>query len=130
MVMTEPRWSAVSEPGFPWEREALDYVREHLPNHDPWQAWSNFEFLDDDGKLSEVDALVLSPRRFWLVEIKSRPGRIEGDAHSWTWTTEGLRYSDDNPLILANRKAKRLASLLRRQPAVRKAMSRCHSSSR
>jgi serine/threonine protein kinase len=121
MVMTEPRWSAVSEPGFPWEREALDYVREHLPNHDPWQAWSNFEFLDDDGKLSEVDALVLSPRRFWLVEIKSRPGRIEGDAHSWTWTTEGLRYSDDNPLILANRKAKRLASLLRRQPAVRKA---------
>ena len=26
---------------------------------------------------------------FVLIEIKSRPGTVRGDAHSWTWTTEG-----------------------------------------
>jgi hypothetical protein len=44
--------------------------------------------------------------------------------HTWTWTTDGKPYSDDNPLILADRKAKRLASLLRRLPAVQKSRAR------
>jgi hypothetical protein len=70
---------------------------------------------------SEVDALVLSPCGLFLIEVKSRPGTVTGDAHSWTWTTDGRLSTDDNPLILANRKAKRLAGLLRRQPSVRKA---------
>ena len=34
------------------------------------------------------------------------------------WTTDGRRISDDNPLLLANRRAKRLATLLKRQPSV------------
>lgn len=61
---------------------------------------------------------MLSPHGLFLIEIKSRPGILDGDAHTWTWTTDGRRYSDDNPLILANRKAKRLASLLKRQPSM------------
>src|SRR5260370_7744262 len=52
-----------------------------------------------------------------LVEVKSQPGAIDGDAHSWIWTTDGRRHTVDNPLLLANRKAKRLASLLKRQAA-------------
>ncbi|MCS0807898.1 NERD domain-containing protein [Massilia agilis] len=69
---------------------------------------------------------MLSPAGLFLVEIKSRPGVLRGDAHSWTWTTDGRSSTYDNPLILANRKAKRLASLLRRQPAIAKAKIRLH----
>jgi hypothetical protein len=73
--------------------------------------------VDDEGRVNEVDLLVLGPAGFILVEIKSRPGTINGDAHSWIWTTDGRRHTIDNPLLLANRKAKRLAALLRRQAA-------------
>jgi Protein kinase domain/Nuclease-related domain len=104
-------------PGHDWEREALEFLREHLPDYEPWRAWSNLEFVDDEGRVNEVDLLVLSPAGLILVEIKSRPGTIDGDAHSWYWTTDGRRSIVDNPLLLANRKAKRLASVLRRQQA-------------
>jgi serine/threonine protein kinase len=124
MAMGPQRWSVIAESRFAWEREALEFLREHLPDRDPWHAWSNFEFIDDEGKVNEVDALVLSPQGLFLIEIKSRPGILDGDAHTWTWTTDGRRYSDDNPLILANRKAKRLASLLKRQPSVVKGRGR------
>jgi hypothetical protein len=121
MAMVAPRWSVISGSGFEWERDALEFLRENLPNHDPWSAWSNFEFIGGDGTINEIDALVLSPRGLFLIEVKSRPGILTGDAHRWTWTTDGRLSTDDNPLILANRKAKRLGSLLRDQPAVRKA---------
>jgi Nuclease-related domain len=115
--MRPPRWSAISESGFEWEREALDFLREHLPDHEPYRAWSNLEFIDDEGRVNEVDALVLTPAGLVVVEIKSRPGTLQGDAHTWTWTTDGRQISDDNPLLLTNRKAKRLAFVLRRQDA-------------
>ena len=122
--MKDPRWTAISESAFAWEKEALDWLRDRLPERDPWHAWSNFEFIDDEGKVNEVDTLILSPLGLFLVEIKSRPGSVSGDAHTWTWRTDGRDYAYDNPLILANRKAKRLASLLRRQSSVVKARSR------
>lgn len=124
MSMDTSRWQAISESNFEWEREALAWLKSALPDRDPWYAWSNFEFIDDEGKVNEVDALVLSPAGLFLVEIKSRPGVLAGDAHTWTWTTDGREYSYDNPYILANRKSKRLASLLRRQSAVTKAKIR------
>lgn len=118
------RWHVIAESSFPWEREALEWLRSKLPDRDPWNVWTNFEFIDDEGKINEVDALVLSSAGLFLVEIKSRPGTVDGDAHTWTWTTDGREYTYDNPLILANRKAKRLASLLRRQSAITKAKIR------
>lgn len=121
MVVSAQRWSAIAESEFDWEREALGFLRNHLPDVDPWHVWSNFEFIDDQGRVNEVDALVLSPRGLFLVEIKSRPGRVEGDAHSWTWLHEGRASTYDNPYLLANRKAKRLKSLLQRQEAFRRA---------
>jgi len=124
MSMGGNRWHVIAESNFPWEREALEWLRSQLPDRDPWNVWTNFEFIDDEGKISEVDALVLSPAGLFLVEIKSRPGTVDGDAHTWTWTTDGREYTYDNPLILANRKSKRLASLLRRQPAIFKAKIR------
>lgn len=114
----------MTDSNFSWEREALDLVREHLPDHEPWRAWSNFEFVDDEGGVNEVDLLVLGPRGLILLEIKSRPGTVEGDGHTWVWTNEGRRSSHDNPLLLANRKAKRLASLLRRQDALARSKAR------
>lgn len=124
MSMGSNRWHVIAESNFPWEREALEWLRAQLPDRDPWNVWTNFEFIDDEGKISEVDALVLSPAGLFLVEIKSRPGSLNGDAHTWTWTTDGREYTYDNPLILTNRKSKRLASLLRRQPAITKAKIR------
>ena len=124
MSLGPSRWHVIAESGFAWERDALDWLRSHLPDRDPWHVWTNFEFIDDEGKVSEVDALVLSPAGLFLVEIKSRPGVLRGDTHSWTWTTDGRSSTVDNPVILANRKAKRLASLLRRQPAIVKAKIR------
>ena len=124
MTLSAARWHVIAESNFAWEREALDWLRGHLPDRDPWHVWTNFEFIDDEGKVSEVDALVLSPAGLFLVEIKSRPGVLTGDVHSWTWTTDGRSTTVDNPVILANRKAKRLASLLRRQPAITKAKIR------
>lgn len=124
MSLSPTRWHVISESNFAWEREALDWLRSNLPDRDPWHVWTNFEFIDDDGKVSEVDALVLSPAGLFLVEIKSRPGVLTGDTHSWTWVTDGRSNTYDNPVILANRKAKRLASLLRRQSAIIKAKIR------
>ena len=113
------RWMAVTEPQFPWERAALDYVRERFPDQDPFRAWSNFEFIAEDGSINEVDLLVVSLYKIYLVEIKSRPGRVSGDAGTWTWADEGRTFTDDNPLLLANRKAKKLKSLLQHQNALR-----------
>ena len=124
MTLSAARWHVIAASNFAWEREALDWLRAHLPDRDPWHVWTNFEFIDDQGKVCEVDALVLSGAGLFVVEIKSRPGTLAGDVHTWTWTTDGRVLTTDNPLILADRKAKRLASLLRRQPAVVKAKMR------
>ena len=52
------------------------------------------------------------------MEIKSRPGRVSGDTSTWSWTHEGRTSIDDNPLLLANRKSKKLKALLQRQKAL------------
>jgi len=113
------RWTTVAESGFAWERDALEFVRARFPGHEPYRAWSNFEFIADDGSVNEVDLLVFSPMGFFLIEIKSRPGRLHGDAGTWTWTHEGRTVTTDNPVVLANAKAKKLRSLLQRQRAAK-----------
>jgi nuclease-like protein len=117
--MMSQRWMAVTEPQFPWERDALTYLRERLPDQDPFRAWSNFEFIAEDGSINEVDLLVVSLYRIYLVEIKSWPGCVSGDAGTWTWQHEGRLLTEDNPLLLADRKAKKLKSLLLHQSALR-----------
>ena len=113
-------WNTITETKYPWEREALDFVRAKFPTHDPYRAWANFEFIADDGSINEVDLLVFTPQGFFLIEIKSRPGRLFGDAGAWTWETDGRLSTVDNPLIAANLKAKKLRSLLQKQKAFKK----------
>ena len=76
----------------------------------------------DHGPLvkNNVDLLVLTKQGFWLVECKAWEGRITGDSGSWTRTGGGMPRSEDNPVILANRKAKALSSLLKAQSASEK----------
>jgi hypothetical protein len=50
-------------------------VRARFPTHEPYRAWSNFEFIADDGSINEVDLLAFTSEGFFLIEIKSRPGR-------------------------------------------------------
>src|SRR5258708_12601034 len=87
--MKSPKWIAITQSAFLWEREALDFLRNHLPDHEPWRAWSNFEFIDDEGRVNEVDVLVLTPVGFVLIEVKSRPGTLRRDAYSSPSTTDG-----------------------------------------
>ena len=108
-------WKQITPSDFAWERDALDFVREHLPDHEPYRAWANFEFIALDGSINEVDLLVLTPKGLFHVEVKSHPGEITGDAGSWVWTHQGKRRVFDNPRLLAERKTQKLASLLRVQ---------------
>jgi serine/threonine protein kinase len=124
MSLSAARWHVIAESNYAWEREALEWLREHLPNHDPWHVWTNFEFIDDEGRVNEIDALVLAPAGLYAIEIKSRPGEVRGDAHTWVWQTDGHVISLDNPLLLTDRKAKRLSSILKRQPAISRAKVR------
>jgi serine/threonine protein kinase len=119
MCDTKKNWITVTESHYPWERDALDFVRDRWPDHEPYRAWANFEFIALDGSINEVDLLLLAPAGFFLVEIKSRPGRAYGDPGTWTWDTEGRLITAANPLLSANLKAKKLRQLLERQKAVK-----------
>ena len=122
--MESPRWKIITPSQYEWERRGLDFIRKGLPDYDPYRAWANFEFQTDDGAIYEVDLLVLTKQGFWLVECKSWPGRVWGDAGTWSRTTQdGKTISEDNPVLLANRKAKALSHFSRRSRRPRR--SRC-----
>ena len=113
-------WKVFSESKFPWERDALEFIRQRFPSYEPYRAWANFEFIAEDGSINECDLLVFSSEGFFLIEIKSRPGRLTGDAGTWTWETESRFQTIDNPLFATNLKAKKLRSLLERQKVCQK----------
>jgi serine/threonine protein kinase len=117
--MLSHRWQAVAESQFPWEREALDYLRQHLPDVETTRAWANGEFISLDGRLYEADVIVITARGMFLVEIKSRPGEVFGDLQDWVWRDGAHEYRDRNPVTLTNAKAKRLSDLLKNTQALR-----------
>ncbi len=96
------------------EQEALAFMRETLPDTDPYNVWELVEFLDPStGRLLEVDAIVLGFSAIYLVEIKSGPGVYSGDRTDWYRAAPGepARYMDP-PLKLTNFKSKVLKGLL------------------
>lgn len=121
MVTAGSRWHVVHPSAHAHEQEALDLLRAQLPETPPFRAWSNFEFIAEDGSINEIDALVVSSDRIYLVEIKHWAGRISGNQNSWQIRSpSGRERYEENPLLLANRKARKLKSLLMRQQAFRK----------
>ena len=63
---------------------------------------------------------MVTPTRLLLVEMKNQPGTVTADGGPWTWTwPDGRRQVVESPSILANRKAKRLAGLLKGTKALK-----------
>lgn len=96
-----------------WEADALEKLRALLPDTAPFQAWTNFQFTDG-GRIHEVDALVVTPKGGFVIEIKSWSGSVEGDQGTWTQTRrDGSRLSTSNPANLTAEKVRALASLVK-----------------
>ncbi|WP_406272347.1 BREX system serine/threonine kinase PglW [Nocardia sp. NBC_00881] len=107
------RWEQINPSAFAHERDGLHELAKYLPDEDPFHVWPNVEFVATDGSINEVDALVLIPRGLFVVELKHWQGDLMGDGIQWVRRMpKGRLVPVDNPYILANRKAKRLASLI------------------
>src|SRR5690242_6083810 len=112
--LDSPRWEEINPSGHEWEKDGLRALASYLPDQEPFHVWANVEFVATDGSLNEIDALVLTRSALYVLELKHWQGEIEGGGTQWVRRMPGHRLEPwDNPLILANRKAKRLASLIR-----------------
>ncbi|MCC6750660.1 MAG: protein kinase [Deltaproteobacteria bacterium] len=101
---------------FAHEREAIDFAIRGLPNVDPYHLWALLELFEPaSGRLYELDLLIFGYRALYLVEVKSAPGCYAGDRQDWYRTPPGesRRVYMENPLSLANLKAKVLKNRLR-----------------
>ncbi|MFD0816869.1 BREX system serine/threonine kinase PglW, partial [Micromonospora zhanjiangensis] len=107
-----PRWEQINPSEFEHEKDGLRELAAYLPDADPFHVWANVEFVGQDGSINEVDALVLTRSGLYLLELKHWQGEVSGDGQQWVRRTPGGRRRLDNPLLLANRKAKRLRSVL------------------
>jgi serine/threonine protein kinase len=112
--MQDGRWTTVTPSHFDHERAALDHIRQLLPDTEPYRVWSNFTFTAETGHVYEVDLLVATPSGLYLVEVKSLHGRLTSSGANWILSNQAVR-TFDNPLHLADLKAKRLRSLLTSQ---------------
>ncbi|MDB4873125.1 MAG: serine/threonine protein kinase, partial [Gemmatimonadales bacterium] len=109
-------WGARSE--FPWEQDALDFIRTRMPETEPYRAWTTFTFTAQSGHVREVDLFIVTPAGLFLVEIKSHPGRLANNGSSWMFHGPDRVRTIENPLHLTDRKAKELKGQL--EWAVRK----------
>jgi hypothetical protein len=100
---------------YPYEQEAIDFVRDLLPNLDPYLLWSLVDLVDTSGRRYDLDLLVLGRHALYLIEIKNYEGQIKGDSNDWFLTLGGQTVVRPNPGRLTNLKAKVLGSLLRAQ---------------
>ncbi len=122
MALSRGRIVFQGETPYAHEREAIEFVCQGLPDVDPYHVWALVELQEPNtGRLYEIDLLVLGYSALYLVEIKSGPGKYEGDHQDWYRTEPGdrSRYME-NPKSLANLKAKVLSSRLKskmRDPA-------------
>lgn len=114
--MDDSRWVQCTPSEYAWERAALAYLKEIIPDREPYRAWANAEFLGQDGSVNEVDLLLITPRGMTVLEVKSWSGTLVGDAGTWQQTH---RAAVDNPVIGATRKARKLKSLLQAQSVLR-----------
>lgn len=116
-MLSKERIPLQGHSSYPWETDALRFVREQLPDTDPYYLWELVELADPStGRLHEIDCLVLGFSALYLVEIKSGPGEYTGDSTDWYRAPPGEtagRFMQP-PLALTNHKAKVLRGLLER----------------
>ena len=114
MDATSPRWRQVTPSQFDWERQALDALRDLLPDSEPYNGWTNFTMIEG-GAIAEIDALVTTPKGVFLVEVKSWSGEVRGDQTRWVqFRRDGSRETHSNEVATTQRKAQRLKSLVSR----------------
>lgn len=98
-----------------WERDAMRFIKEAIPNGDPYVAALQVDLHGPSGTLHQLDAVVLGYHALYVVEVKSHPGTLDGNYADWTFTfPDGKRSTIDNPIRETAHKAKVLASVLQR----------------
>lgn len=112
-MLGKERFIQVTPSVYEHERLGLEMLRRCLPDKDPYAAWTSALLLQGS-RAYEVDAIVIGYHRVYLVELKAWEGQIEGDLLDWWITDGGHRRYVEGPFDLADRKAKVLATLLRK----------------
>ena len=112
MVAGPGRWNQAGPSEFPWEQDALDHVRNLMPDTEPYRAWAIFSFTAATGHVREVDLLIAVPAGLFLIEIKSHPGRLTNQGGTWLFRAPDQTRTIANPLHLTDRKSKELKSRL------------------
>ncbi|WP_437338607.1 protein kinase domain-containing protein [Sorangium sp. So ce394] len=98
------------------EQEGIEWLRAAMPTFGPFGGYALFSFQTDDGRRYEVDAIALTDRCLYVIELKSWKGRlVDGDVrHLVTQSRERGREVVDHPLPLLETKAKSLMERVRR----------------
>ncbi len=109
MKADSPHWIIMGPPATPAEEAALDAFRELLPEDGITTAWVNLTFIDNNGRPGEIDVLLLTRSGLYVVELKGWHGRIVGNTQRWFHNARNV----ENPWLATDRKAKRLAELLK-----------------
>jgi serine/threonine protein kinase len=112
-------WIEQGESPYPYEREALAWVRSWFPDHEPWRAFARFTFPGADGRDHEIDLLVAGPTGCFLIEFKGHEGCITGDARDLVSTSNGRRNAFEHPKRLLKSKVDKLVEALRQSKAYR-----------
>lgn len=86
VVENSSRWQVVQPSAYAHEQEALELLFRFLPDALPFRAWSNFEFIAEDGGINEVDA----PRQFAAMHGMKLVGNL--DPLSLATPIEGPRF--------------------------------------
>ena len=97
--LMDKNWTVVTRSPFEHERRGLEYIR--TPTRRPGRSpgLGDFDFQCGDGRILEVDLLILTEAGLFLVEVKDWRGCVTGDVRTWTRTWPDGRVKDvDNPL--------------------------------
>jgi len=117
LSISDNQWITVAPTEFPHEQDAFDFIKSRASG--VIGAWSNFEFVEPRGKVYEIDLMLLTLTELILVEIKSWSGILDGTANNMVRYFRGNPHPTpvNNPLLLLNKKAKILQSMLKAQKA-------------
>ena len=97
---------AIGQPANDSEREAIAYLRDHLPNS--VILIHNFE-LKQGHELYEIDIAVLTPHSVFVIDVKGTRGLI--DVYGAKWYPEG-RAPYHSPLAILRKHAKALKTFI------------------
>ena len=111
---------AIGQPVNDSEREAIAYLRDHLP--DSFTIIHNFE-LRQSHNVFEVDIALLGPHCVYVIDVKGTRGLV--DVHGSRWYPEG-RAPYHSPLAILRTHAKALKSLICDQHPTNRALGSIH----